>query len=106
MMTKNRGVPETHPVAATEIASFYCQGLCSLLLKLALQVEGPSTFSEDVWREPFEKGYLKLTLGTKIWVIELNQSCHTKFYLRFRRCRRSGVDGPIMRGIPNLGTWF
>ena len=45
-MPKMWGIPETPPVAHTEISSSYCRGLtCSLTLKLALQVEGPSTFS-------------------------------------------------------------
>ena len=53
-----RGIPETHPVALAEISSSCYRGLtCSLSLKLALQVEGPSTFS--ITQEMFGESLLK-----------------------------------------------
>ena len=52
------GIPETHPVALAEISSSFCRGLtCSLSLKLALQVEGPSTFS--ITQKMFGESLLK-----------------------------------------------
>ena len=52
------GIPETHPVAIADISSSCCRGLtCSLSLKLALQVEGPSTFS--ITQEMFGESLLK-----------------------------------------------
>ena len=51
-----------------------------------------------------KKAILQLALGTRIRAIELDQSCHTKFYPCFRHCRQwSGW--PKMWGIPNAGTW-
>ena len=58
MMTKMRGIPETHPVTLAEISISCCRGLtCSLLLKLALQVEGPSTVSitQEMFGESFQR---------------------------------------------------